>query len=167
MSPCVIDNMVLAQLAQLQDRFNSWNWPDDLLKVPKYMASSEASGDPKREICLQQPWIEIIETPVEGMAASFIATELTVNGECAVDQGELHGIGVAKELGLPFATADKNGLFLAAAVLDRGKAILPYDLWLELRRSGLIAAAEQDRLSALTWRNHKQLVLRQPARTRT
>jgi hypothetical protein len=167
MTPYVIDNMVIAQLAQMRDVFARWEWPPDILKVPRYVSGSEAIGDPKREQCLEQPWIEIVDVPADGDIARFIAEELMVDGRTTADTGEVHCIGVAHHLELPFATSDKNGFILGAAVLGGGRVVLPYDLWLDLEDAGFIDPQERQRLSELTWRNHRQLILKQPKRTRS
>lgn len=102
-----------------------------------------------------------------GAAALFVSTELVPAGTTSViDAGELACIGVAHAIDRPFVTQDVRAYFVAAAALGSQRVMLPYDLWLELETRGLIGEEERRRLSELSWRNHRQLVLRQPARTR-
>lgn len=163
----VVDNMVIGQLSRLSDRFGVWRWPAGLLKTARYVAATEVPGDALRESCLQQPWLEVVPSPADGPAALFVATELVPSGATpAVDAGEIDCMGVAHALGLPFVTQDVRGFFVAAAALGAARTILPYDLWLALEARGHISAEDRRRLSELSWRNHRQLVLRQPARTR-
>lgn len=163
----VVDNMVIGQLSRLHDRFGAWRWPTGLLKTAAYVAATEVPGDTSRELCLQQPWLEIVPSPADGAAARFVAMELVPSGATpAVDAGELNCIGVAHALDLPFVTQDVRGFFVAAAALGSTRTLLPYDLWLALEARGHLLPDDRRRLSELSWRNHRQLVLRQPARTR-
>lgn len=162
----VVDNMVIGQLAQLHDRFASWQWPIGLLKTAAYVAEKEARGDGRREQCLSQPWLEALPSPAGGQAARFVSTEIAPSGATPViDAGEIACIGLAHATGYRFVTQERRGYLVAAAALGSFQVMLPYDLWLELESRGCLTADDRCRLSALTWRNHQQLVLRQPSRT--
>lgn len=119
-----------------------------------------------REECLQQPWLQVEPVPADGPIAKFIVEELVPSGRSPAHEGELQCIGVAHHLKVPFSTADKNGFIIGAATLGSSQVMLPYDLWLALETAGYLSGIERAALSKLTWKNHRQLVLRQPARTR-
>jgi hypothetical protein len=152
MTPFVLDDGPFAVVAKHAD--GAWAWPAATLHVVREVAAPPLDRSRERHeirqralalTCADGPFFAVHDLLVGGSAAEYLYGHLRLQeGHSTLNLGEDASIALCA-FEMPagvFVSMDKHAMMVALGELGRGRVASAFDVWDELRASGLISAEE-------------------------